>query len=627
MAGLPLGWEWDYDGQRWFYTYKPTGHVQYHFPKEGDEFPDFVDAGAPAPSLAPEELLASQQQVKRQTSTGSGTGGPKARVSATATRPVSSVWEEASGEDAIFQPESLMYLGPGTYNDVSPLAEEEDEAARRVITGALAEADGTSTSVSKGPSPIASQGATPATKKSNVEPPKTDSAVHIVDAGPVIEVQSGTEAEQAVPMLDSREMPHELPVEVFNPVGVIAEMASELTQRAQIETNPPPVEIADNSILAPIETVLPPQGYTELPGQTSPTENKKKPNDPGGISIEIPKPKGAGTPPVQIQQQPPPQQQQQHQEPSPPQPPLESPSVDKQPEGPSSKYQPFSPANGSTQATEKMENTRRSSMALDPRRTSIQREPSLLLGLGKNDNKMDPSLVPAALSLSKPTGPSPERSPPFRPVSGAVVESIDVVKPSENSPGISPGPSGTRPARNGDGRKLSDSTNITSPLEDEFERTMQLALGDKPGVSKVPSVLKPARGRAPSLPGKMASNSQNGSRNQSPAQTPPRRSSEQDEAAAKEKKFLPYTGISSGYRMSYVPPPPGPPGQPPQQFGASPPPQVPPQQPPQIQGVFHQGHGPIQHQPSFPQGAVPPHMANMPRPASTPPLRKARHEP
>lgn len=624
MAGLPPGWEWDYDGQRWFYTYKPTGHIQYHFPKEGDEFPDFVDAGAPAPSLAPEELLASQQQVKRQTSSGSGTGGrPKARVSATATRPVSNVWEEASGEDAIFQPESLMYLGPGTYNDVSPLAEEEDEAARRVITGALAEAEGTPTSASKGPSPIASQGATPATKKSDVEPPKTDSAVHIVDAGPVIEVQSGTEAELAVPMLDSREMPHELPVEVFNPVGVIAEMATEMTQRAQIETNPPPVEIADNSILAPIETILPPQGYSELPGQTSPVENKKS-NEPGGISIEIPKSKGAGTPPVQIQQPPPPpppqqqqQQRQKQQEPSPP-PPLESPPVDKQPEGPSSKYQAFSPANGSTEATEKMENTRRSSMALDPRRISMQREPSLLMGLGKNNNKMDPSLVPAALSLSKPTGPSPERSPPFRPVSCAAVESIDVVKPSDNTPSISPGPSALRPARNGDGRKLSDSTNPTSPIDDEFERTMQLALGDKPGVSKVPSVLKPARGRAPSMPGTAASNSQDGSRNQSPAQTTPRRSYEQDEAGPVEKKYLPYTGINSGYRMSYVPPPPGPPRPPPQQFGTSPSPLGPQQQPPQNPGVFHQGHGPIQHQPSFPQGAVPPHMTNMPRPASTP---------
>ena len=79
MAGLPPGWEWDYDGQRWFYTYKPTGHVQYHFPTEGDEFPSFVDEGSPVPKLAPEERLESQQQLKRNApdpdKAGSGSGG------------------------------------------------------------------------------------------------------------------------------------------------------------------------------------------------------------------------------------------------------------------------------------------------------------------------------------------------------------------------------------------------------------------------------------------------------------------------------------------------------------------------------------------------------------------------
>lgn len=150
MAGLPEGWEWDYDGQRWFYKYKPNGHIQYHFPKEGDEFPDFVDAAAPAPVLAPEERLESQQQVKRQTSTSrpGGSGGVgisgardagasawKSRMTASA-RPVSSVWDDDAGDaGGVFQPENFMFLGPGTYTDVSPLAEEEEEAARRVVAG------------------------------------------------------------------------------------------------------------------------------------------------------------------------------------------------------------------------------------------------------------------------------------------------------------------------------------------------------------------------------------------------------------------------------------------------------------------------------------------------------------
>ncbi|OBT74632.1 hypothetical protein VF21_06387 [Pseudogymnoascus sp. 05NY08] len=38
-SGYPPGWVADYDGEteRWFYTHKPTGVRQYHFPKAGDE--------------------------------------------------------------------------------------------------------------------------------------------------------------------------------------------------------------------------------------------------------------------------------------------------------------------------------------------------------------------------------------------------------------------------------------------------------------------------------------------------------------------------------------------------------------------------------------------------------------
>ncbi|KAM4066624.1 hypothetical protein HRG_000703 [Hirsutella rhossiliensis] len=100
MVGLPPGWEADYDGRRWFYTYRPTGHAQYSFPSEGDEFPHFVDASAPAPDLAPEERHESEQQVRRQSEGGGGGGGNKPqepagqpRMSATAAHPVSNLWE------------------------------------------------------------------------------------------------------------------------------------------------------------------------------------------------------------------------------------------------------------------------------------------------------------------------------------------------------------------------------------------------------------------------------------------------------------------------------------------------------------------------------------------------------
>lgn len=68
MASLPPGWKADYDGQRWFFTYGPTGQSQFQFPRPGDEFPDFYccsGAAVPAVELLPEEKLESEKQVRR----------------------------------------------------------------------------------------------------------------------------------------------------------------------------------------------------------------------------------------------------------------------------------------------------------------------------------------------------------------------------------------------------------------------------------------------------------------------------------------------------------------------------------------------------------------------------------
>lgn len=98
--GLPPGWESDYDGRRWFFTYRPTGHVQYHFPSEGDEFPGFVDAWAPAPALAPEERRERQHQVRRHAGATYSTKAapvaaePSGPIMTATARPVSLVWEE-----------------------------------------------------------------------------------------------------------------------------------------------------------------------------------------------------------------------------------------------------------------------------------------------------------------------------------------------------------------------------------------------------------------------------------------------------------------------------------------------------------------------------------------------------
>ncbi|KAL7958917.1 hypothetical protein V8C34DRAFT_281525 [Trichoderma compactum] len=309
MATLPTGWEWDYDGSRWLYRYKPTGHVQYHFPNAGDEFPDYIDARSPAPDLAPEERLESQQQVKRHASVsgtpvraGEDRDGWRSRMSATA-QPVSAVWEddfgrednhveEAEEEEGVFQPENFMFLGPGAYTDVSPLNEEEEEAARRTVVGKL---KGGQSTENRGVSPMVSQDTTPmvrttetvaggsttAVDRRAVEPPPV---MHHEEQTTVVSPQEyimgGDIVGEASAIVDGGyhyEM-YELPVETaipmhlqFDPVGFVAEMPTEHTASARVETHPDPIELADNYVMAPIETE-PRPGYVELPVEFNPTE-------------------------------------------------------------------------------------------------------------------------------------------------------------------------------------------------------------------------------------------------------------------------------------------------------------------------------------------------------------------
>ncbi|KAL7925595.1 hypothetical protein ACQKWADRAFT_284513 [Trichoderma austrokoningii] len=324
MATLPSGWEFDYDGHRWLYRYKPTGHVQYHFPNVGDEFPAFIDAASPAPVLAPEEKLESQQQVKRHSSVHGGPSravaedrdGWRSRMSATA-QPVSSVWEDAFGAEdendndndndndddgeAVFQPENFMYLGPGTYVDVSPLVEEEEEAARRAVVGAELRDGGLLVDGNRGVSPMVSQNTTPMVRTSETvarteteardytptaamnerafeEPPPIMSYEEPAIVTPIEGYIMGDDIvgeASAVPDEDEEaafnyEM-YELPVETavplhlqFDPVGVVAEMPTEHTASARAETHPDPVELAGTYIMAPVE-MEPRPGFVELP--------------------------------------------------------------------------------------------------------------------------------------------------------------------------------------------------------------------------------------------------------------------------------------------------------------------------------------------------------------------------
>ncbi|TDZ19535.1 hypothetical protein Cob_v007650 [Colletotrichum orbiculare MAFF 240422] len=293
MSGLPPGWEWDYDGARWFYRYKPNGHVQFHFPKEGDEFPDFVDALSPAPELAPEEKLESQQQLKRRTTTDAdpqtkmhATGGPLADFGMNRSG-FGGPLNDDDAEGFCYQPENFMYLGPGAYTDISPPADEDEgggipndrhpsksnAAPELVKDKAKLDADVDRAGVS----PLHSQANTPFVANSVPAEQPTSSGspepVVFVNTQDLPESNQAAVPSPGVPLLDSVEKPRAVALQTpWDPVGIVAEMATEHTAAAHIETNPDPVEMADNAVLAPIETRVVDVGIAELPERTSPAD-------------------------------------------------------------------------------------------------------------------------------------------------------------------------------------------------------------------------------------------------------------------------------------------------------------------------------------------------------------------
>ncbi|KAK4147236.1 uncharacterized protein C8A04DRAFT_25040 [Dichotomopilus funicola] len=355
MPGLPDNWEWDYDGKRWFYRYKPTGLIQFTFPKPGDEFPEFVDDfGGGIPDLEPEERLVSQQQVKKRNSLLSeaqpkSTFAPApvfAPVQAPAPTPApapapqrdraasGAVSESDDGGTPFWlQPDGLMYMGPGAYNDISPLQEEEEErqlghdksgekvtetpttvtaATPSTINTPLSVAAATATATvtaNASPGSARSQASVPASTSARgtpltassvpaVETPELDSAVVIAEPSELPAATTATassvvpaEAEPAeIPLLDGRPVTRD-------PVGFVAELASEATAPCAEDLNPAPVELPSHDTmvhntdpisylnafeLAPVELPL-----TEARPSLAPTGNvadgKGKPSALGGL--------------------------------------------------------------------------------------------------------------------------------------------------------------------------------------------------------------------------------------------------------------------------------------------------------------------------------------------------------
>lgn len=290
MATLPSGWAADYDGQRWFFKYTATNHTQYHFPKPGDEFPDFSHFGdgfgglgfagvIPATELLPEERLESDRQVRRQgTADGNNQGGKKKKKSME--KQVGKEMEDEEGEDwaAMCSFSSFGCLGPGSFDDfMSSKTEEEEkeekeqerlrehEGRPRSTGGVSSITPLTGSGTVYTPAPVSEAAAAsfailsddppvgvrqsftptvtpPTTKASFVAGEAIMTSSEAVHSALPLPLPPPPPARQPpipeLPMLDSREIAR-------SPVGDIAELVSEFTARCEVEINPPPVELPD----------------------------------------------------------------------------------------------------------------------------------------------------------------------------------------------------------------------------------------------------------------------------------------------------------------------------------------------------------------------------------------------
>ncbi|CAK7268584.1 hypothetical protein SEPCBS119000_003135 [Sporothrix epigloea] len=221
MASLPQGWESDYDGNRWFFRYKPTGAVQYMFPKEGDEFSVYHDNFWSVPSsFSPTPDESREGGHQRHTSglsthTPSGTRNGKENNSNSSATLSRSDFLSASSFDMFGG-----FLGPASFSDVSPV--DEDEEVTSMPTAAQ-EVD------AKTASDTADSLTVSSTTTSYPEAPKG-----------AVEIASGLA--QATDAVEIHELPDASTLGgrhyASDPVGNISELATEQTLHCEDELAP-----------------------------------------------------------------------------------------------------------------------------------------------------------------------------------------------------------------------------------------------------------------------------------------------------------------------------------------------------------------------------------------------------
>lgn len=284
MASLPPGWKADYDGERWFFTYGPTGQSQFQFPRPGDEFPDFwcCAGGGPdaaAARLPPEEMLESERQVRRMLNASGGSGGAEGEGEVVGEkgdvcRRASPVCEEGGGDGegnvcfaSFAAGKSRGGLGLGGSREGSGPVEQRGQGVgdgvgvppRTSVVGVSEESTGDAVSV-----PLVTKVEhTPATSPPHrAEGSATTIAIMsepvlaVVETAPAApslghqgEHQPAAVARSSspgLPMLDGRAIDSAQKALTALSVVEIPELYSESTALCEVEINPPPVELPGN---------------------------------------------------------------------------------------------------------------------------------------------------------------------------------------------------------------------------------------------------------------------------------------------------------------------------------------------------------------------------------------------
>ncbi|KAK0615923.1 hypothetical protein B0T17DRAFT_510486 [Bombardia bombarda] len=487
MASLPENWEFDYDGSRWLYRFKPTGLVQYTFPKPGDEFPEFVDAFASPSDLPPEERLESQQQLKRKGDTGSKAPATKpkdgsASVSATLTG------LDDDGGAFWFQPDSFMYMGPGAYNDISPVQEEEEQPQQH------SELPGVSpiTSAETTPLPANSQ---PITTTAPVTNPKA-----MAELGDNNWMTTKHMPYPAIPELDDQQVQ-------YSPLGVVPELPSQFTAKCRDETHPAPVELpAYDTMIDPAWAALHANAY-----EMSAVEISMQKNSAGGhqrrisseqkeavlsMGPEHGREKLPSTRAATLEQLPPLQNYPISIRENPiSQPATQSTQSSNIPEQPTEgRYQSYHPSRRTTASTDDVRISSLSASQI----SVVQSQESDLGTARKNhkstSSKLNPSEVPSALQPPRrppkePAGYVEQDRRPSVPASvtrhGSLSGRIPISKASDTSSGVSHVPSILKPARGraylGHGytqkslpAELGETHNPYQDIENDIDSTVEL---------------------------------------------------------------------------------------------------------------------------------------------------------